>query len=73
MNNLQNLFFGYLENKQLLCAYTENMLIGEISAESVYISVSNNRNWKQIEILSIYKTWDRLSLKTISRYCPFKA
>jgi hypothetical protein len=25
-----------------------------------------------MEILSIYTIWDRLSLKTISRYCPFK-
>jgi hypothetical protein len=29
-------------------------------------------NFKKIEILSIYAIWDRLSLKTISHYCPFK-
>ncbi len=45
---------------------------GEISTESVYISVNNNTNFKKILFLSIYTIWDRLSLKTISRYCPFK-
>jgi hypothetical protein len=29
-------------------------------------------NLKKIKMLSIYTIWDRLSLKTISRYCPFK-
>jgi hypothetical protein len=48
------------------------MLKGEISTESVYISGNNNMNFKKIEILSIYTISDRLSLKTISRYCPFK-
>jgi hypothetical protein len=48
------------------------MLNGEISTESVDISVNNNMHFNKIEILSIYTIWDRLSLKTISRYCPFK-
>jgi hypothetical protein len=30
-------------------------------------------NFKFFWILSIYTIWDGLSLKTISRYCPFKA
>jgi hypothetical protein len=29
-------------------------------------------NFKFFLILSIYTIWDGLSLKTISRYCPFK-
>jgi hypothetical protein len=58
--------------QKLLYAYTENTLNGEISNESVYISVNNNTNFKKIEVLSIYTIWDKLSLKTISRYCPFK-
>jgi hypothetical protein len=29
----------------------------------VYISVNNNTDFKKNEILSIYTTWDRLSLK----------
>ncbi len=29
-------------------------------------------NFKFFWILSIYTIWDGLSLKTISRYCPFK-
>jgi hypothetical protein len=29
-------------------------------------------NFKILWILSIYTIWDGLSLKTISRYCPFK-
>jgi hypothetical protein len=29
-------------------------------------------NFKIFWILSIYTIWDGLSLKTISRYCPFK-
>jgi hypothetical protein len=57
-------------NQKLLYAYTENTLNGEISSESVYISVNNNTNLKKNLILSIYTIWDRLSLKTISRYCP---
>jgi hypothetical protein len=44
----------------------ENSLNGEISTESVYFSGNNNRN------LRIYTVLDRLSLKTILRYCPFK-
>jgi hypothetical protein len=57
-------------NPKLLYAYTENKLNGEKRTESVDISVNNNMNFKKIEILSIYTIWDRLSLKTISRYCP---
>ncbi len=38
----------------------------------MYISVKNNTNFKKFLFLSIYTIWDRLSLKTISRYCPFK-
>jgi hypothetical protein len=30
-------------------------------------------NFNFFWILSIYTIWDGLSLKTISRYCPFKA
>jgi hypothetical protein len=37
----------------------------------VYISVNNNTNLKMSKILSIYTILDRLSQKTISRYCPF--
>ncbi len=36
------------------------------------ISVNNNTNLKKMCILSIFTIWDGLSLKTISRYCPFK-
>ena len=50
----------------------ETTLNGEISTESVYISVNNNTNFKIFLFLSIYTIWDRLSLKTISRYCFFK-
>ena len=39
--------------------------------KSAYISVNNNTNLKKIYILSIYTIWERLSQKTISRYCPF--
>jgi hypothetical protein len=38
----------------------------------VYISVNNNTNLNFLKILSNYTIWDRLSQKTISRYCPFK-
>jgi hypothetical protein len=48
------------------------MLNGEISPKSVYISFNNNTNVKIFQILSIYTILDGLSLKTISRYCPFK-
>ncbi len=58
--------------QKLLYAYMETTLNGEISTESVYNSVNNNTNLKKILILSIYTIWNRLSLKTISRYCPFK-
>jgi hypothetical protein len=40
--------------------------------KSVYISVNNNTNLNFLKILSNYIIWDRLSQKTISRYCPFK-
>jgi hypothetical protein len=40
--------------------------------KSVYISVINNTNVNLFKILSNYIIWDRLSQKTISRYCPFK-
>jgi hypothetical protein len=40
--------------------------------KSVYISVNNNTNLNLFKILSNYIIWDRLSQKTISRYCPFK-
>jgi len=39
--------------------------------KSVYISVNNNTNLNLFEILSNYIIWERLSQKTISRYCPF--
>jgi hypothetical protein len=29
-------------------------------------------NFKVFQISSVYTIWDGLSLKTISRYCPFK-
>jgi hypothetical protein len=38
----------------------------------VYIFVNNNTNFNFLKILSNYTIWDRLSQKTISRYCPFK-
>jgi hypothetical protein len=41
--------------------------------KSVYISVNNNTNLNLFKILSNYIIWNRLSQKTISRYCPFKA
>jgi hypothetical protein len=40
--------------------------------KSVYISINNNTNLNLFNILSNYIIWDRLSQKTISRYCPFK-
>ncbi len=40
--------------------------------KSVYIFVNNNTNSIFLKILSNYTIWDRLSQKTISRYCPFK-
>jgi hypothetical protein len=40
--------------------------------KSVYISVNKNTNLNLFKILSNYIIWDRLSQKTISRYCPFK-
>ncbi len=40
--------------------------------KSVYIFVNNNTNVNFLKILSNYTIWDRLSQKSISRYCPFK-
>jgi hypothetical protein len=40
--------------------------------KSFYISVNNNTNLNLFKILSNYIIWNRLSQKTISRYCPFK-
>ena len=40
--------------------------------KSEYISVNNNTNLNLFKILSNYIIWNRLSQKTISRYCPFK-
>ncbi len=41
--------------------------------KSVYNSVNNNNtNLNLFNILSNYIIWNRLSKKTISRYCPFK-
>ncbi len=37
-----------------------------------FISAYNPTNFKCFKIISIYTIWDGLSLKTISRYCPFK-
>ncbi len=38
----------------------------------MYIFVNNNTNFNFLKIHSNYTIWDRLSQKTISRYCPFK-
>jgi hypothetical protein len=57
---------------RILHSRLNTFLSGEISIESVYISVNNNMNNKKKLILSVYPIWDRLSPKTISRYCPFK-
>jgi hypothetical protein len=48
MDSLKIKFFGYLKNKKLLYAHTETTLNGEISTESVYISVNKNTNLKKI-------------------------
>jgi hypothetical protein len=53
----------------------ETLSVFSLCAErykSVYISVNNNTNLNLFQILSNYIIWDRLSQKTISRYCPFK-
>ncbi len=44
---------------------------GALWVKTSNISVNNNTNFKIFWILSIYTIWDGLSLKTISRYCPF--
>ncbi len=72
MNSFKIKFFWISLKLKLLNEYIENMLNGEINTESVYISVNYNTNFKKILILSICTIWDILSLKTISRYCPFK-
>ncbi len=46
------IFIFWLSIKQkLLCAYREDTLNGEISTESVYISINNNTNCKKFLIL----------------------
>ncbi len=40
---------------------------------SVYISVNKNTNFNFLKIIFIYTIWNGLSLKTNSRYCPFKS
>jgi hypothetical protein len=40
--------------------------------KGVFLSVNNHTNVKFFYILSTYIIWDRLSQKTISRYCPFQ-
>jgi hypothetical protein len=57
----------------MLYVHMEDTLNGDISTESEYISVNNNMNFKIFLILSFYNIWDRLSLKTISHFCPFKS
>ncbi len=37
----------------------------------MYIFVNNNTSFNFFKILSNFTIWDRLSKKTISRYCPF--
>ncbi len=68
-----NFIFWISWKEKLLyeCMDTENTLKGKISTKSVYISVNNKMNLTFFKILFIYTLWD-LSLKTISRYCPFK-
>ncbi len=70
------IFIFWLSLKEkLLYAHTETTgtLKGEISTEVMYFSGNNNTNFKKVQILSIYTIWDRLSLKTITRYCPFNS
>ncbi len=38
----------------------------------VYMEKTQRYSWRILCILSNYIIWDRLSQKTISRYCPFK-
>ncbi len=51
------IFIFWLPLKKMLYAYTENTLHGELSTESVYISVNNNTNLKKLSILPIYTIW----------------
>jgi hypothetical protein len=60
--------YAYVEKTQRACP---RVLFYAKRHKSVYISVNKNMNLKKF-ILSIYTVWDGLSLKTISRYCPFK-
>ncbi len=48
VNSLQYFIFWLSLKQKLLYAHTENTLNGEISTESVYISVNNNTNLKKI-------------------------
>ncbi len=56
-----------------LCVHGEDAkrLLAYSPYTPVYISVNNNTNLNLFKILSNYIIWDRLSQKTISRYCPF--
>ncbi len=69
----KNLIFWISLKPELLYAYTETTLNGEIYTLSVNISVKNNTNLKFFLIISIQTIWDGLRQKTISRYCPFNA
>ena len=44
----KNIIFWISLKQKLLYAHTETTLNGEISTESVYISVNNNTNFKKI-------------------------
>ncbi len=48
MNSLKKKIFWLSIKQKLLYAYTETTLNGEISTESVYNSVNNNTNLKNI-------------------------
>jgi hypothetical protein len=71
-----NIFGQYAERIYAYMEMTQRgswriLLIAKIH-KSVYIFVKNNANFNFLKILSNYTIWDRLSQKTISRYCPFK-
>ncbi len=51
VNNLQQKILKISLKQKLLYAYTENTLNGEISTESVDISVNNNMKKKKIRFL----------------------
>jgi len=65
--------FNFLEilKTKLLYVYTENTLNGKLSPKSVYISFNNNTNFKFFRFFPY--TRYGFSLKTYTRYCPFKA